>query len=76
MNKVMDYSKNKYKFLLLPVVIIIAGIIMYFVHGGFNFDVEFMGGIRMQVDIGQSFDNDDVSKIVKETTGLGAVVQE
>lgn len=75
MNKVMDYSKNKYKSLLLPVVIIIAGIIMYFVHGGFNFDVEFMGGIRMQVEIGQSFDNDDVSKIVKETTGLDAIVQ-
>lgn len=75
MNKVFNYSQSKFKFLLLPIVIIIAGIIMYFVNGGFNFDVEFMGGIRMQVEIGQDFNNDDISKIVKETTGLDAVVQ-
>lgn len=75
MNKSFNYSGNKVKFLLLPVIIIIAGIIMYFVHGGFNFDVEFMGGIRMQVELGQSFDNDEIAGIVKDASGLDAVVQ-
>jgi preprotein translocase SecF subunit len=75
MNKTFNYSANKLKFLILPVVIVIAGIIMYFVHGGFNFDVEFMGGIRMQVNIGQSFNNDEVAAIVKDATGLDATVQ-
>lgn len=74
MNK-MSYSANKVKFLLLPIVIIIAGIIMYFVHGGFNFDVEFVGGIRMQVDIAEDFSNDDIKDIVKDATGLEATVQ-
>ena len=75
MNKIFNYSANKIKFLMLPIVLIVAGIVMYFVHGGFNFDVEFMGGIRMQVNIGQSFENDDVAKLVKDKTGLEAVVQ-
>ncbi len=75
MHKTFNFSKNKIKFLLLPIVILIAGIVMYFVHGGFNFDVEFLGGIRMQVDIGQDFNNDDIYNLVEETTGLEAVVQ-
>ena len=64
MHKTFNFSKNKIKFLLLPIVILIAGIVMYFVHGGFNFDVEFLGGIRMQVDIGQDFNNDDIYNLV------------
>lgn len=75
MHNVFDFSKHKVKFMLLPIVIIIAGIVMYFVHGGFNFDVEFLGGIRMQVEMGQDFNNEDISKIIKDTTGLDAVIQ-
>ena len=52
MNNTFDFAKNKVKLLLLPIIIIVAGVVMYFVHGGFNFDVEFMGGIRIQVNVG------------------------
>lgn len=76
MNKAFNYSKHKIKFLLLPIAIIVAGIIMYFVHGGFNFDVEFMGGIRMQVNLGTEFENSAVEEAVEDATGLDAVVQE
>ena len=48
---------------------------MYFVRGGFNFDVEFMGGIRMQVNVGTNFKNSEIEKIVEDATGLDAVVQ-
>lgn len=75
MNKSFSFSKNKVKFLLLPVIIIVLGIVMYFVRGGFNFDVEFMGGIRMQVNVGTEFKNSDVEKLVEDATGLDAVVQ-
>ena len=75
MNNTFDFAKNKVKLLLLPIIIIVAGVVMYFVHGGFNFDVEFMGGIRMQVNVGESFKNADVEKIVEKATGLDAIVQ-
>lgn len=73
--KVFGFAAHKLKFLILPVVIIAVGIAMYFVHGGFNFDIEFNGGIRMQVAMNQSFDNDEIAKLVKDETGLDAVVQ-
>lgn len=75
MNKVFNYTANKVKFLLLPLIIIALGIVMYFVHGGFNFDVEFVGGIRMQVSIEEDYNNQDVAALVKEATGLDATVQ-
>ena len=52
-----DLTKNRWKFVLIPALIVIAGIVLYIVHGGFNFDVEFMGGIRMQVNMHTDFDN-------------------
>lgn len=47
---------------------------MYFVNGGFNFDIEFMGGVRMQVDMEQSFDNEEISGFLEETLGISPVI--
>lgn len=58
------YTENRYKFLIIPALIILVGIVAYFINGGFNFDVEFMGGIRMQVDLGQEVKNDEIADIV------------
>ena len=41
-----DLTKNRWKFVLIPALIVLAGIVLYIVHGGFNFDVEFMGGYQ------------------------------
>lgn len=76
MNKSFNYSANKIKFLLLPVIIIVVGIIMYFVRGGFNFDVEFVGGTRMQVAIDGKVDNKELAKVIKDATGLDATIQQ
>ncbi len=76
MNKVFNYTQNKVKFLLLPVIIIVLGIVMYFVHGGFNFDVEFVGGTRMQVAINGNVDNKEIAGVIKDATGLDATIQQ
>lgn len=72
--KTLNVTSNKVKFLLLPILIIIAGIVMFFVRGGFNYDIEFMGGIRMQVDMEKSFNNEEVSKFLEETTGVTPII--
>ena len=61
-----NFVGNKFKYLLIPALIIVAGIVMYFVHGGFNFDVEFLGGISMQVDLGQDVPNNEITDIVND----------
>ena len=64
----MKFTQNKTKFLLLPIIIIIVGIVMYLVQG-FNFDTEFVGGIRMQVNVGADFENKEIEQLVIETAG-------
>ena len=61
-----NFVGNKFKYLLIPALIIVAGIVMYFVHGGFNFDVDFMGGIRMQIDLGQDVPNKEITDLVND----------
>lgn len=63
-----DLTKNRWKFVLIPALIIVIGIVMYVVHGGFNFDVEFMGGVRMQVNLHTDFDNQDIVDLVQNNT--------
>ena len=64
----MKFTQNKAKFLILPILIIVVGIVMYAVRG-FNFDTEFVGGIRMQVNVGSSFENEELKNLVVETCG-------
>lgn len=71
--KSINVTNNKIKYLLLPIVIVIAGIIMYFVQG-FNFDIEFMGGIKMQVNMENTFSNEEVSDYLEEKTGITPII--
>ena len=72
--KQINVTNNQVKYLLIPVVIVVLGIVMYFVRGGFNFDVEFMGGIRMQVNMQQTFNNEEVAKFLEEKTGITPII--
>lgn len=71
--KSINVTNNKGKYLLIPIIIIIAGIVMFFVRG-FNFDIEFMGGIKMQVDMQAPFNNEEVSDYLEETTGVTPII--
>ena len=51
MNK-MNFTANRWKFMLLPIAIIVIGLVMWVVHGCFNYDIEFMRGVPMQVELG------------------------
>lgn len=67
-----DLTKNRWKFAIIPAAIIVIGIIFGIIHqsheGYFNFDVEFIGGTRMQIDLKQTFDNDEIAALVQEAT--------
>ncbi len=63
-----DLTKNRWKFLIIPALIVVAGIVLYIVHGGFNFDVEFLGGVRMQVNLHTDFDNGEIADLVQQST--------
>ncbi|MBR6728704.1 MAG: hypothetical protein IKL80_00955, partial [Clostridia bacterium] len=60
---------EKFKYTcLLPVVIILIAAIMLLVNGGFEQDVEFMGGMTMYVDMGADVNLDELAKHVESNT--------
>lgn len=69
-----NIMRNTKKIAILPIAIIIIGIVCLFINGGFATDIDFSGGTMMQIDMGKDFKLDDVSAVVKESTGKDVAV--
>jgi len=52
-------------YFIVPAVIILLGIVFFFVNGGFVQDIDFAGGITMTVDMGKKVDLEEVADVVK-----------
>ncbi len=63
MFKIVERSKI---FFSISGIIILLGIIMFCVHGGFAEDVDFAGGMSMYIDMGKEVDLKEVTAAVKE----------
>lgn len=66
--------KNNAKFFAVSIILIAIGIGTMGLNaskgdGALNFSIEFTGGTAMTVDMGQPFDNDEVTKTVTTVTG-------
>ena len=75
-----NVTKNKLWLLLLPIVLIIAGVIGLVINGGFQEDIDFAGGTTMQIAMGKtlsSSEREELSSIYTTAAGLDqkAIVQ-
>lgn len=71
--KTLNITKNKTKTLLVPIAIIVIGIIMFFVNGGFNFDIEFLGGIKMEIAM-DNVNTSEIKEYLEEKTGINPII--
>ncbi len=69
-----NIMRNTKKFAIIPIVIILVGIVCLFINGGFATDIDFSGGTMMQINMGKDFKLEDVSAVVKESTGKDVAV--
>lgn len=69
-----NIMRNTKKIAIIPVVIIIIGIVCLFINGGFATDIDFSGGTMMQINMGKDFKLDDVTNVIKESTGKDVAV--
>lgn len=70
-----NVTKNNKIFYIIPVVIIIIGIIMGFVNGGFNLDTEFIGGTSLTIDMGKDFSDSELNNFAEKALGKDVTVQ-
>ena len=70
----LNIYKNRFILLSVSAVIILAGLVMFFVNG-FNLDVEFAGGTEYYVEFNDSFDDAKLQKEIDSVTKKNAKVQ-
>lgn len=61
----MEIIKNRNKFFLASLSVILIGL-MAFIFSGVKLDIDFKGGTSIKADIGQDFDNNEISKMIEE----------
>ena len=69
----LKVCKNKILYLILPVVIILAGVVGLLVQGGFKEDVDFAGGSTLQIPMGRALSDAEratIENAVKDATGI------
>ena len=66
-------TKNKV-LILVGIIIIIIGIVIT-VTKGFNFDLRYEGGKRIELNLQKTFESSDIKQIAKEVTGQDVVIQ-
>lgn len=70
----LNIYKNRFIFLSVSAVIILVGLVMFFVNG-FNLDVEFAGGTEYYVEFEDNFDDVKLQKEIDSVTKKNAKVQ-
>lgn len=71
----LNIVKNRFIYYSISAVIILIGVVMAFVNGGFNLDVEFAGGTEIYVELDEKFDANAMQKAVDAVTAKNAKVQ-
>lgn len=71
----MDFIKQRYICIIFSLLVIIGGI-TYGMITGYKFDIDFKGGTKIEVDLKESFDNNDISNIVNSIIGQTPLVQQ
>ena len=59
--------ENKKIFFSISIAIILVGLVFYFVNGGLNLDIDYIGGTNLHLDLGETYDVADVEALVTET---------
>lgn len=69
----LNVIKSRWICLGISLVIILAGIVSYFIHGGFNLDIDFTGGTTLTINMeGKSYTIEDVEKTINDAVGFPA----
>ena len=70
----IDFVGKRKIYYAISLVLIIAGIVSM-VTRGFEMDIELVGGTIIEVELGQTYENADISDLVKEVIGATPRVQ-
>lgn len=68
----LDICTKKWRFFILPALIIITAIIVGITCGGFVLDIDFAGGTEIVVDFGKTVEKAEIEQLFNDTLGFKA----
>ncbi|MEN2997680.1 MAG: protein translocase subunit SecF [Brevinematia bacterium] len=63
----IDFVKRRFYFIGLSSVVVLIGIVLFFVKGGFRQSIDFAGGTRLEVKINDNIGIEDVRRVIVST---------
>lgn len=70
----MDFLKYRYVAIVFSLLVIIGGI-TYGLLTGYKFDIDFKGGVVIETNIKEEFDNNEMQNLIKNITGESPLIQ-
>lgn len=70
----INFLKHRYLFIIFSLLIIVGGI-TYGLVTGYKFDVDFKGGTKIEANINEEFDNNEIQEIVANIIGENPLIQ-
>lgn len=72
--KQFKYTEKSKYFAVVSLVLVVAGVVGFLIHGGLSYGIDFTGGTTIQLDMqGAEFVTDDIEEIVSGVIGEGDV---
>ncbi len=75
-NPNFPFLKYKFHFITLSIILIISGIVTYFLRGGFNIGIDFAGGTQITMKFKETPNLSNLRKILSENGFPEATIQE
>lgn len=70
-----DFLKFRFPALVLSILLLVAGLVGYFVKGGFNYHIDFTGGAELRISFENSTNIGDVRSVFVNGGWTDAVIQ-
>ena len=71
-----DFIGKRKIWFIISLVVIIAGVAGYFIQGGFNFGIDFLGGSLIEVEFDQDTDVAQIRDILEDTGYGSSIIQQ
>ena len=72
----LDFIGKRRIWFIISAVAILAGIAGYFVQGGFNFGIDFLGGTLIEVQFDQDVESSDIREVLEDEGYGSSIVQQ
>ena len=71
-----DFIGKRRIWFIISAVVILAGVAGYFIQGGFNFGIDFLGGTLIEVQFDQDVESSNIREVLEDEGYGSSIIQQ